>query len=153
MTTDTKYVYCTRILEWDAGHRVLGHEGKCRNVHGHRYKAEITCRAQYLDDCGRVVDFSVIKERIGAWLDEHWDHNYICHPLDPIAQSTDEIAILGRAAYKLVDGMRYYNPTAENLAAYLLRQANSLLPAGIKCSQIRLWETPNSYADAYLEEL
>ena len=54
----------TRRLEFDAGHRVLGHEGKCKNLHGHRYSAEITVTAPDLDGLGRVIDFGVIKEKV-----------------------------------------------------------------------------------------
>src|SRR5262249_14498003 len=63
METDTKTgpVTCTRLLQFDAGHRVYQHEGKCANLHGHRYTAEITAQAEALDKIGRVIDFSVLK--------------------------------------------------------------------------------------------
>lgn len=65
---------CKRI-EWDAAHRVLRHESKCATLHGHRYAAEIACSADALDDLGRVIDFGVIKEVVGKWIDDNWDHN------------------------------------------------------------------------------
>ena len=34
----------TRRIEWDMGHRVPEHGGKCRTPHGHRYVAEVTVR-------------------------------------------------------------------------------------------------------------
>ena len=51
----------TKKLEFDYGHRVLGHEGKCRHLHGHRGVAEVTVYAPSLDNLGRVVDFGAIK--------------------------------------------------------------------------------------------
>src|SRR5262245_52482042 len=75
---------CTRKLEFDAGHRVLGHGGKCRHLHGHRYVAEVTCYAEELDKLGFVVDFSVIKTVVGDWIDENFDHNMILNPKDPL---------------------------------------------------------------------
>jgi len=61
----------TRIFEWDAAHRIVGHESRCASLHGHRYVAEITCEAEQLDPLDRVIDFSVIRQHIGTWLDEN----------------------------------------------------------------------------------
>ena len=61
-------VRITRRLEIDSGHRLMKHEGKCRNYHGHRYVFEATVEGPGLDEVGRIVDFSVIKERLGGWL-------------------------------------------------------------------------------------
>lgn len=47
----------TRVLEFDAGHRVVNHESKCATLHGHRYKVEIVAAAPGLDSLGRVIDF------------------------------------------------------------------------------------------------
>jgi 6-pyruvoyltetrahydropterin/6-carboxytetrahydropterin synthase len=130
----TQPVIITRKLEFDAGHRVLGHEGKCRHLHGHRYVAEITCQAPRLDSLGMVVDFSVIKSKVGGWLDANWDHNFICHPEDPIAG--------------LWSLQEYANPTAENMAAYLYSIAWQLLRTHhIDVTAVRLYETPNCWAD------
>ena len=54
----------SRRLEWDAIHRIPLHESKCKAFHGHRYAAEVTCVKDGLDNVGRVVDFSVIKNRL-----------------------------------------------------------------------------------------
>ena len=75
-------VTCTRRLEWDAMHRIPRHESKCAAFHGHRYAAELTCLAP-LDDRGRVIDFGVVKERVGGWIDENWDHTAILQRDDP----------------------------------------------------------------------
>lgn len=130
----------TRRLEFDAGHRLLAHEGKCRNVHGHRYVAEITCRAPELDLVGRVIDFSAIKACVGGWLDEDWDHAFIAQVNDPII------------AWLIKNGQRCsvlsQPPTAENLALEILRRAAMLLePAGITVARVKLYETPNCWAE------
>ena len=77
----------TKKIEFDYGHRVLGHEGKCCYLHGHRGVAEVTVCAVDdggVDDLGRVVDFGVVKEVIGGWIDEKWDHNFLLHKDDPL---------------------------------------------------------------------
>ena len=149
----------TRSLEFDSGHRVLGHEGKCRYIHGHRYKAEITVESDRLDDCGRVLDFGKIKELVGGWIDKNWDHNLILHYDDPLITNgtydhpTDKATgiirdILGRLPFIMPSA--YPNPTAENLVAVLAYAAREiLLPYDLEVTHVRLWETPNSRADWY----
>ena len=73
----------TRKFTFDAAHRLINHKGKCANLHGHRYVAEITLQAKQLDELGMVVDFSEVKRIIGDWIDHRWDHNTILHPGDP----------------------------------------------------------------------
>ena len=136
---------CTRSIGFDAGHRIVGHEGKCRNLHGHRYTAEITCSAP-LDPLGRVIDFSKIKTVVGGWIDLLLDHNMILFKNDPLYAKLDPATleeVCGREPY-MVD----FNPTAENLARFLFNKAQELLDGyGIKVVHVRLFETPNCWAD------
>lgn len=138
-------ITCTRRLEWDAMHRIPGHEGDCRAYHGHRYAADVTCRADALDRLGRVIDFSVIKSEIGGWIAEHFDHNAIFQRDDPdeaIAHIVASNKKMGKQVYFL-DGP----PTAENIALELAQvTARLLAPHAIDVTEIRVWETPNCYA-------
>ena len=140
------YITCTRRLEFDAAHRVVRHESKCKMLHGHRYVVEATFAAEQLDELGRVIDFGIIKERLGVWLDEHWDHNTILNQADKILG--EQIAATTAQAIYYLDA----NPTAEIMAEYLLREICPTLFAdsGITCTRIRLYETPNCYADAVI---
>ncbi|MCB9744533.1 MAG: 6-carboxytetrahydropterin synthase [Alphaproteobacteria bacterium] len=139
-------ITCTRRLGFDAMHRIPRHESKCAAFHGHRYTAEITCRAAQLDDRGRVVDFGVIKERVGGWIDQRWDHTAILMEGDP------DPAVQAIAASNAAKGRPVYwlgaPPTAENIAAELGRVAGELLAdTGVEVVHVRLWETPNAFAD------
>src|SRR4051794_11723126 len=62
----------TRKHEIHCGHRVCGHEGKCRNLHGHAYVIHFTCEAEGLDHLGRVIDFGLIKSLLCRWLEDTW---------------------------------------------------------------------------------
>jgi 6-pyruvoyltetrahydropterin/6-carboxytetrahydropterin synthase len=131
---------CTRRLEFDAAHRVMNHESKCANLHGHRYAAEVTCRAEGLDSLGRVIDFSAVKMLVGRWIDEHWDHGTIVHQAD-----LGLIALCERERWRLYRTTK--NPTSENVAEELFRVASSLLaPSGIAVQQVCVYETPNCWA-------
>jgi len=132
---------CTRRLEFDAAHRVLLHESKCANLHGHRYVVDVTCAAKALDQLGRVVDFGVIKSVLGAWVDRHLDHGTIVHEKDAaLAQLCRE---QGWKLYTMAE-----NPTAENLATELFLKGGKLLAGhGVLVKSVRVYETPNCWAD------
>ena len=96
-----------------AGHRVYGHESKCANLHGHNYRFHFTIEGE-LDEIGRVLDFSVIKTRLADWLEENWDHKMLIWREDPMLAAL--IALDGTV--KAVS----FNPTAENLAKYMVEK-------------------------------
>ena len=135
---------CTRKIEFDAAHRVIGHGGKCRYLHGHRYVIEATFVAQNLSDIDLIIDFSLIKDRLGGWIDQNWDHNAIL--------SIKDVAI-GDLISAHTNQKIYYlnqNPTAEIMALYLLHEICPRIfhEVGLQCVKIRLYETPNCYAEA-----
>ena len=132
-----------RRIKFCAGHRLVGHEGKCRNLHGHNYVAEFFVTADEQDPVGRVLDFSLMKRRFKGWIDEHWDHAFILW-------DQDESAL---RAVRSVDPYRVfelpYNPTSENLARYLCEQAGPQLLADTpaRVSRVIIWESDESSAE------
>lgn len=124
----------TRIFEFDAAHRVLGHEGKCQFLHGHRYQAEVTVSCDNLDKLGRVIDFSIVKNVVGDWIDHNWDHRAILNGQDPhymYLREQDE------SPYMMVG-----NPTAEHLARELYFKARHLLvEKDVTVTSVKIWET------------
>jgi 6-pyruvoyltetrahydropterin/6-carboxytetrahydropterin synthase len=134
---------CTRRIQFCAGHRVQGHENKCRNLHGHNYVAFFDAEAEELDDLGRVVDFSVLKQRLGGWIEEHWDHGFIVGEDD--RELRDLLAAAETKVYVLP-----MNPTAEWMADYLLYDVapRVLDGTGVRVRRVVLWETENCYATA-----
>ncbi len=136
-----------RKISFCAGHRVWRHEDRCAHLHGHNYIAFLHATAEQLDDLGRVIDFRVLKERLGGWIDEHWDHGFICHRDDAEARAAMS-AIPGQKTF-LLDG----NPTTENLAAHLLHVVGpeQLAGTGVRLVRVVLWETENCYAEVAVE--
>ncbi len=154
-------ITCTKRLEFDAAHRLLNHTGPCRYLHGHRYCAEITVQATKLDDLGMVLDFSVIKEKVGKWVLDNWDHNILLHKDDPLLAIHEDLesSFGGRGSRyrQLLFGdkppfiMSDRNPTAENMAEMLFIQSQILLPNHLKVTHVRLYETPSSFADFHAD--
>lgn len=140
-----------RSLEFDAGHRLVGHESKCAHLHGHRYKAIVEVQAPELDTVGRVIDFGCIKYLVGTWINDNWDHNLILNPEDPLLKVANEHweqyeAIFGIKAPFLMPS-NCPNPTAENMCTVLWEMARLLLPEELSLARVRLYETPNCYAE------
>lgn len=135
----------TKDFEWDAAHRVLRHESKCATLHGHRYRARVTVSADRLDDRGRVVDFSVLKARIGRWIDDYLDHTTIVN--------REDIELILFCAKDAANGKREpfivaCEPTAENIADLLFQKSVMLLSDIRELSVVRVevFETPTSSA-------
>jgi 6-pyruvoyltetrahydropterin/6-carboxytetrahydropterin synthase len=136
-----------RRIQFCAGHRVHLHESKCAHPHGHNYVAFIHARVLRqkgigeLDEIGRVIDFSVLKQIVGTWIDENWDHGFIYYKDDPAMRDYFEAAEF--KSYALP-----YNPTAENMARYLVRDVCPRLmeKTDVEVFKVELWETENCYA-------
>ena len=80
----TKTVSITRRLEFDAGHRIPGHAGQCRNLHGHRYQLELTLTGEVLHndkaaDDGMILDFGDVKQLANKHLVDLWDHAFLVY--------------------------------------------------------------------------
>lgn len=136
-------IQCTRILEFDAGHRIINHESKCKYFHGHRYKIEVTFAIEELDSIGRVVDFGVIKSIFGKWIDDNLDHTMILHESDTKIGKILE-SETGQKVYYMKD-----NPTAENIAKHLMLDIMPDLnfDKNLKCIKLVVNETPNCSAE------
>ncbi len=140
-------ISCVRRLQFCMGHRVLNHEGKCSNMHGHNFVVFLHARTPALDDVGRVIDFGVVKEKFGGWIDEYWDHGFV------FWEDDEEV----KKALEACPGKKFplpYNPTAENLASFLLEVVGPevLKGSNIELFRVVVWETENCYASADFEE-
>ncbi len=166
----------TRRLQFCAGHRVYKHESKCANLHGHNYvvllhavadkksdqakdndKAKHDDHAKHanqgsqanksdatnegLDSLGRVIDFGKLKGLFEPWIDQNWDHGFILYKEDAE----------GISALKQIAGQKLFimdsNPTAENMALYLLHVVAPVLlkNSGVNLTAVELWETENCF--------
>ena len=141
-------VVATRRLQFAIGHRVHGHEGKCAHLHGHNFILLLTAEREHegLDGIGRVLDFGVLKDRLGGWIERSWDHGFLLWQEDKEAIE----------AMTWVHGQKYfllpYNPTAENVGRYLLEVVGPQVLAGTGVRLVRavVHETENGIAEVEL---
>lgn len=162
-----------RSHEICAGHRVVGHESKCRHLHGHNYvfhfhvapKMKCIPRAEYeqphptLDQVGRVIDFSVVKTTLCQWLEDNWDHKFLHWEQDMLINGlkccieTDTQTERGWPTFSEGDEdlkdfnnslvSLPFNPTAENLAAYMVNVIGPELldPYDVELIECKIEET------------
>ena len=144
----------TRRLEFDAGHRLPNHKSQCRNLHGHRYAIEITLSSDVIhedgaSDDGMVMDFGDIKRIAHEKLIDLWDHAFLVHRGDTVM--VDFLAAIPGHKTAILEVV----PTAENLvevAFRILKDAyRDRFGHVLKLTRVRLYETPNCWADAVAE--
>ena len=115
---------------FSSAHQLRGYKGKCENLHGHNYKIEIYARGSELDNIGLLVDFGELKDaadEVVAYL----DHRNI-NELPPFDEEL--------------------NPSAENLARYILeRVASRVGDERVSVYKVRCFETPTSVATYQLD--
>ena len=110
--------------EFEAAHRIVGYEGKCRRLHGHNWTVEAVVRGRELDRLGMLIDFKILKAALNAVLDE-FDHQYLNE----------------------LPAFETLNPTAENLARLIFDRmsASSVFDnSSARMSAIKIFETPRS---------
>ncbi len=140
----------TKRLEFDAGHRIPDHKGQCWNVHGHRYVLEVTLVGEPVNrpgasDHGMLMDFSDVTRLAREHLVDAWDHAFLVFEGDDAVRHL--LAVIPNHKTVVLDRV----PTVENLAAIafeLLRRVyDARFGNGLSLKRIRLFETPNCWAD------
>ena len=110
---------------FSSAHQLRGYKGKCENLHGHNYKIEIFARGRELDNTGLLVDFVELKAAADEVV-QYLDHRNI-NELPPFDEEL--------------------NPSAENLARYILeRVASRVGDERVQIYKVRCYETPTSVA-------
>lgn len=116
-----------KSFTFDAAHYLPHHDGKCKNLHGHTYKLEVAVSSNSLvtggSSTGMVMDFGDLKIIVKRVVLDQLDHislNYI-----------------------------WDNPTAEIMADWIFRGLKESIErfSTVKLDRVRLYETPDSYAE------
>jgi 6-pyruvoyltetrahydropterin/6-carboxytetrahydropterin synthase len=128
-----------RYHDISCGHRVYNQGSKCEQLHGHNYRVHFDCAASpgavALDDVGRVIDFSDMKRLLCMWVENHWDHKTLIWTGDPWLRTLQDLDPSVVAVP--------FNPTAENMAQYLVEVVGpqQLRGTGIDLVRVRIDET------------
>jgi len=140
----------TRRLEFDAGHRIPNHNSQCKHLHGHRYTIEITLSGDVIttegvSEQGMVMDFSDVKRIAKERVVDLWDHAFLVYRGDKaVLEFLNTLPDHKTVVLEVV-------PTAENLAKVafdlLLHAYRDTYGNHLRLERVRLYETPNNWAD------
>lgn len=135
-------MYIISITEsFDAAHFLSDYDGKCSNIHGHRWNVEISIQAMKLhmngSNKGMVEDFTDIKEDIRALM-KVYDHALIIEKGSLKKETTD---CLIEEGFKII--FLDFRTTAENLAYYFYLLVEE---KGYNVKSVTVYETPNNAA-------
>lgn len=111
--------------EFDAAHALGGYQGKCENLHGHRFRVALTITAANLNEIGLAYDFTILKKQLGEVLGR-FDHTLLndVHPFNEI------------------------NPSSENIARTVYDEMKTRLSnAPVSIKRVEVWESPTSRAE------
>ena len=88
----------------------------------------------------------MIKKRMLGWLDDNWDHSFLV-----FAEDANALAAI-RMVQPTKNFVMPYNPTAENMARYLLEVVapSVLTDLGVVARRVTVWETDEACAVATL---
>ena len=129
-----------KSVKFDAAHILTNHSGLCRNLHGHTYRVEVGVTQPPGSDADMVIDFKDLKRVCEETILARFDHAFI---YDGTSAAESEIAAVvekhGMRAARLE-----FRSTAENLARHFFAELEPRVPG---LSAVRVWETPDSYAE------
>ena len=142
----------TKQFSFETGHALYGYDGKCRNVHGHSYKLNVTVIGQPISDTthvklGMVIDFSDLKVIVKNKIVDVFDHATVFNKNTPHVELAKELSDRGHNVL-LVD----YQPTSEMMIIDFANVIKQELPSHIKLHSLKLQETDSSYAQWFASE-
>lgn len=133
--------YLKAESSFDSAHFLSGYEGKCKNIHGHRWRVEIEITATELQPTGQlqgmIVDFKDLKNDLKEEAD-HLDHKLIIQ-MGTLKEKTHEALLEENFAIVEVE----FRPTAENFAKYFF---DSMTRKGYNVKRATIYETPTNCA-------
>ena len=126
-------------FNWEMGHRLPEHFGKCKNIHGHSYKMLVEIEGN-LNDKGMVMDYYDLRDVIDPLVEE-LDHSFMVNQKDlPVVEFLEKM----KSKRTIVD----FDSTVENITTYFLTKIkNAKLPSNVKKVKVRVCETPDDYAE------
>lgn len=126
---------------FDSAHFLAGYDGKCGNLHGHRWRVLLTVQSETLREDqqqkGMCVDFAELKKVLRTELDA-LDHVLIIEQ-GSLREST--MKALQEEKFQVVE--MPFRPTAENFARYFYELFTL---KGYPVAKVEVYETPNNSA-------
>ena len=131
-------MYTVRTEEcFDSAHFLAGYDGKCKNIHGHRWRVVLEVSKENLDDGGMGIDFTDLKHELKNFADT-LDHAFI---IEKGSLRYETHKALLEDDFKIVEVD--FRPTAENFAKYIFDEFKN---KGYDVRAVEVYETPKNCA-------
>lgn len=142
----------TKQFSFETGHALYGYDGKCKNVHGHSYRLDVTVIGTPINDTkhvkyGMVIDFGDLKKIVKEEIVDVFDHATVFNKNTPHVELANELKQRGHNVM-LVD----YQPTSEMMVIDFAKKIKQRLPSGIKLHSLKLQETATSFAEWFASD-
>lgn len=129
---------------FDSAHFLSGYNGKCSNIHGHRWRVIVEVCGEKVDAEGQtrgmIVDFGTLKEQLKAEVDA-LDHALI---IEKNTLKAKTMEALNEEGFKIIE--MDFRPTAENFSKYFY---DKFKEKGYSVKKAVVYETPNNCATYY----
>jgi 6-pyruvoyltetrahydropterin/6-carboxytetrahydropterin synthase len=141
----------TKKFTFDMAHALYGYDGPCKNIHGHTYTLSVTLIGKVINDNlnpknGMVIDFTDFKKVVKDNVIDVFDHSLVLNLNSPHAQLNDLNNNFEKINYVP------YQPSCENLIIDFLERIKFKLPDNVIVKNLKLEETPTSFAEWFLED-
>ena len=145
-------VRITKEFKFEAGHALFGHDGLCKNVHGHSYKLSVTLIGRPIEDksnvkFGMVMDFSDLKKIVNELVVKPFDHATILNINSPHLELANNMEQWGHKIVRVS-----YQPTSENMVIDFAEKIGAALPSHLKLHHLILRETETCYAEWHVSD-
>ena len=142
----------TKQFSFETGHALYGYDGKCKNVHGHSYRLDVTVIGQPISDnthvkFGMVMDFSDLKKIVNQSIVVPFDHATVLNVDSPHHELADAMESRGHKIVRVS-----YQPTSEMMILDFANKIKAELPSHLSLHHLILRETETSYAEWYASD-
>jgi 6-pyruvoyltetrahydropterin/6-carboxytetrahydropterin synthase len=141
----------TKTFTFEMAHALFNYDGKCKNIHGHSYKLEVSVLGKPADKAsdpsdGLIIDFGDLKKIVNKNVVNEFDHALVMKK-----DYSDDLLNTLTANFELI---RYvdYQPTCENLISDFASRIKSSLPLGVHLHHLVLHETATAFCEWYAED-
>jgi len=142
----------TKQFSFETGHALYGYDGKCKNVHGHSYRLDVTVIGKPISDnsnvkYGMVIDFGDLKKIVKEEIVDVFDHATVFNKNTPHVELAKELERRDHNVL-LVD----YQPTSEMMVIDFAEKIKTRLPKNIELFSLKLQETATSFAEWFASD-
>ena len=142
-----KMIRITKEFKFEAGHALFGHDGLCKNIHGHSYKLSVTLFGRPISDpnhikYGMVMDFGDLKKIVKETIVDPFDHATILNIDSPHKELAGIMEDKGLKVVRV-----QYQPTSEMMVIDFARKIKERLPKHLSLHHLILRETETCYAE------